>query len=530
MADISPAPIETMVEEPALTAEPIMSDDITPKAAQTNETLAKDADLEQSQDDIAAALASSLSIDEADITVHSSDTTEDLAEELAVSDKVETPDIIEVPTQVEEVAEEDAVFSPKSRIADHNDDSIAAKLRRIRAVVSKVEAEDSSDNFSEDEHAETLHADAAEPDENDDMPAANTPAQPLRARVIRMKRADFDEAVASGLLEAEPVDDDEEDDYEDSETFDASAPKTDANPNSDPESSNLSADDEAELMAELAEVEAEMHAGETTTSEAPDAEEESSVSNDRGQTLTQTSPEESADLSRILKETNDHLEEPEGNRRRRSIAHLRAAVAATEAEKKLSGGNNEKPDTSERYRDDLASVVLPKEAPNDSPRARRRARQEKAAPAPLKLVAEQRIDTDEPKESAPRGPVRPRRVSAVDRSEQSNDDARSAAPVSAEPTDAASFADFAETMGATKLPDLLEAAASYLSYVEGRDQFSRPMLMRLARQTTGDEFNREDGLRSFGQLLRQNKIEKISGGRFTVSDQISFKPQDRAAG
>jgi hypothetical protein len=45
-----------------------------------------------------------------------------------------------------------------------------------------------------------------------------------------------------------------------------------------------------------------------------------------------------------------------------------------------------------------------------------------------------------------------------------------------------------------------------------------------------DKVSREDGLRSFGQLLRQGKIEKISGGRFTVSDRISFKPEARAAG
>ena len=96
--------------------------------------------------------------------------------------------------------------------------------------------------------------------------------------------------------------------------------------------------------------------------------------------------------------------------------------------------------------------------------------------------------------------------------------------------DADMLARIAEELGATELPDLLEAAAAYLVYVEGRDQFSRPQLMTKVRMVQEENFSREDGLRSFGQLLRQGKIEKIAGGRFTVSDRISFKPDTRAVG
>ncbi len=86
-------------------------------------------------------------------------------------------------------------------------------------------------------------------------------------------------------------------------------------------------------------------------------------------------------------------------------------------------------------------------------------------------------------------------------------------------------------MGADTLPQLLEAAASYMSFVEGREQFSRPQLMTKVRQSGAQEdFSREDGLRSFGQLLRTGKISKIKGGRFTVSDDIGFQPDKRAAG
>jgi hypothetical protein len=44
------------------------------------------------------------------------------------------------------------------------------------------------------------------------------------------------------------------------------------------------------------------------------------------------------------------------------------------------------------------------------------------------------------------------------------------------------------------------------------------------------EFNREEGLRSFGQLLRQGKIIKIKRGQFEIADSTRFKPEARYAG
>ena len=143
-------------------------------------------------------------------------------------------------------------------------------------------------------------------------------------------------------------------------------------------------------------------------------------------------------------------------------------------------------------------------------------------PAPLKLVAEQRVDKTP--EQAPKPQiVRPRRVMLTDVQDEP------APQTMAE--DASSFAEFAEQAGVKNLSELMEAAAAYMSYVEGRQKFSRPQLMNKARQVEDYAFSREDGLRSFGQLLRQGKIEKLKGGRFTVADDlIGFKPANRAAG
>ena len=95
---------------------------------------------------------------------------------------------------------------------------------------------------------------------------------------------------------------------------------------------------------------------------------------------------------------------------------------------------------------------------------------------------------------------------------------------------AASFTEFADRVGAFELPEILEAAASYLAFIEGRDEFTRPQLMGKARQALADEFSREDGLRHFGRLLREGKLRKVAAGQFTVSDRINFRPEERIAG
>jgi hypothetical protein len=143
-------------------------------------------------------------------------------------------------------------------------------------------------------------------------------------------------------------------------------------------------------------------------------------------------------------------------------------------------------------------------------------RTERPRPAPLKLVAAQRIDLDDANnERSPAAPVVPRRVAA--RKEDNNAQA------------SGSFAEFAENMGATELPDLLEAAAAYTAFVEGADEFSRPQLLRRVRTVASGEFNREDGLRSFANLLREGRFTKVRNGRFQVADDSRYNPERRAS-
>ena len=95
-----------------------------------------------------------------------------------------------------------------------------------------------------------------------------------------------------------------------------------------------------------------------------------------------------------------------------------------------------------------------------------------------------------------------------------------------------SFAEFAENLGATKLPDALEAAAVYCAQVLQCPQFTRPQLMnQLSTLPGADGVSLEDCLRSFGELLRQGRIIRLRRGQFALTDSSPFlRDRDRIAG
>ncbi len=472
-----------------------------------------------------------------------------------------------------EVADDTSEPEVAEASSEDADDALWAEL----GISDDTTAEDDAEatewtSLSADDLGEgDAEAEPATADTEDDVTAeADAPAEPakprLRARVVKVKRAEFEAAVATGKLEEVEDDEDDpvaedtgsslsrneeeelarelaaikaelsddEDDWEDADEDDtaeaAPEPLRLDNPVNRPTrswDSDLD-DDLDELDAKAARASAALH-GEDSDA-ISEAVAESARENARKLVkmasparamLTETSVEDN-DTSRILDETNSQLEEPEGNRRRSAIAHLRAAVAATKADR-LLGRKSDDDDETDPYREDLATVVRPRRPQAGSGRTERPA-EPAPRPAPLQLVAEQRIgeDADPADIPAPASVVRPRRISSADIPEKP-------ATLRDPEAEATGFAAYAEEMGAHNLPDLLEAAAAYMSFVEGMDQFSRPQLMTTVRQAEIEETSREDRLRSFGQLLREGKIEKTRGGRFTASDRINFKP-DALAG
>lgn len=290
------------------------------------------------------------------------------------------------------------------------------------------------------------------------------------------------------------------------------------------------------------------------------------------------------DVDRLLKQADDEMSDADNQRRLASIQHLKAAVAATIADRRAGVSQ---PDSDQRegaYRADLAhSVVRPvrpvrplrpgarPEAPQDALSGPAVGDAAAARPAPLMLVSEQRIDRAPPRqETAPR-PQLVHGATAVAASSYLEDEdylesealsdafAEDSLPASlrmliadeaeagpADETldeaageafgidaddaaahenifsDSGDFLEFAERLGATELPELLEAAAAYAICVENREHFTRPFLMRrVISADPADVRSREDGLRSFGTLLREGRIEKVRRGQYAL-------PQDSA--
>ncbi|WP_045996564.1 hypothetical protein [Loktanella sp. S4079] len=228
-----------------------------------------------------------------------------------------------------------------------------------------------------------------------------------------------------------------------------------------------------------------------------DLQDEAAVETNRSKREELTDTPESA-MSRILMQTDEHLKEPEGRRHRDAFAQLKAAVAATEAAKQL-GDDAPTEDRDEAFREDLGAH----EAEIQS---------EVRESAPLRLVPSQRTESDDKPVDA--AAERLRKIASKKKTDTT--------------TGAGGFAEFAQQQGATELGDLLEAAAAYIAFVEGDDDFSRPQVMKKVQSATAQEITREDGLRSFGRLLRQSKIVKLNNGRFQVAENTRFRPDASA--
>ncbi|MEL6682298.1 MAG: hypothetical protein AAFQ09_06605, partial [Pseudomonadota bacterium] len=237
-------------------------------------------------------------------------------------------------------------------------------------------------------------------------------------------------------------------------------------------------------------------------------------------------------MTRIMSQTDEHLNEPEGRRHRDAFAQLKAAVAATEAARQLGDPGGEGRDKNEVFREDLGALDAeeaqgqPSESDEDldasadaetandtsGDEGPTEASDASNAPAPLKLVSSQIVEPG----SAPLDAASARLRQIAAQKETSG-------------VAKGGFAEFASEHGATELADLLEAAAAYIAFVEGETDFSRPQVMKKVQTASAEEFTREDGLRSFGRLLRQSRIIKLNNGRFQVAENTRFRPGEKAA-
>lgn len=361
--------------------------------------------------------------------------------------------------------------------------------------------------------------------------AAAEKLQRARARVIRIRRSGAED-------EAAPA---------------APAPAPEA---ADP-ASLLSPEAEAALQAELAALTAEF------ADEAPaDAPAAPAAAPAAAETPRRTIG--GVEEDRLLAKTNSAMAGEDNRRRRDAITHLKAAVAATEAERQISGaGLTPAQPRQEPYRADLRDVVRPKRPDSASERL-----------SPLVLVSEQRIDRTSPAASAatltvaasarpaaapqapvvqaPVVPVRPRRVSpgaapaarvataamadvitdAVasarirEDSLVAEDDAAMLPGTEGDENifaGADGFGDFAERLGARRVEELIEASAVYCATVLDRPEVPRPLLMSLVMELPGSGgATREDCLRAVGTLLRLGRLTQTGKRHFAVTDRSPY--------
>lgn len=442
--------------------------------------------------------------------------------------------LLDAPTSLDAQLEEDVIAEtdqpePEADIAA--DDALLASLGALigddvqtEAATPTEEPETAAlDIVSDPERFDAEEALADLPVAKDDTPAEITAvleevAEPApqrsekleraRARVIRIRRADGPAAAApvEAPVQAEPV------------------------VQASPAQSLLSDELEAALQAELAALEAEIAPAPAKAVIQPKAVAPKAEAEPR----KRLEPEAQDDaVSRLIAQTNSEMEGPETRRRQSAIAHLKAAVAATVAERQINGATGAKAQETraEPYRSDLDHAVRPRR-PGEAAAANAE------RPSPLVLVSEQRIDRPRPvvaaQPAAPAAPqiVRPRRVSPVQLAPQPVQ-TEAPAPVQ-EPvnvfteTQPKSFAEYAEDRGANGLESLLEAAALYRAEVLHEPQFSRSDLFEAVTSLPATaDVTLEDTLRSFGTLLRDGKIAKIRRGQFRLT---GLADQDRAAG
>ncbi|PYF10654.1 hypothetical protein C8J30_104133 [Rhodobacter viridis] len=231
------------------------------------------------------------------------------------------------------------------------------------------------------------------------------------------------------------------------------------------------------------------------------------------------------DLPRLLEKADAQMAGNENRRRISAIAHLKAAVAATVAERRVAGDGVEKDETAP-YRQDLTQAVRPRRPvlPSVGESHHQTAARPEVRPAPLVLVSEQRVDRAPAEAVAKAQAVRPRRISAASLAQDTASDSltEDEVEVPLSPEEASSFAEFAQSRSPQGLAELLEAAAAYTAQVEGRPHFSPPQIMSKVSAIGDGSFSREDRLRMFGTLLRQGKIAKVKRGQYAITEASRF--------
>jgi hypothetical protein len=240
--------------------------------------------------------------------------------------------------------------------------------------------------------------------------------------------------------------------------------------------------------------------------------------------------DDDAELGRLLAQTNSEMDVPEQRARWSAIAHLKAAVATTQADRELG----EDPlglsdDPADAYRQDLSKIVADQEDTEERPPL-------------LVLVSEQRIDRPAPVVAPSEEPLRPRRVAAgggvaaapstvlepVLLAATLEEDEEDEFADGGEFFDPSDFSEFAQRLGADDLSEVIQAAGVYAAMIECRPHFSPANLLRQIAAAPGlPGFAKEEGMQIFAELVKAGKIERVRQGQYVVTDDSEVMRQAR---
>lgn len=393
--------------------------------------------------------------------------------------------------------------TPKAQVSAAEDDDLEDDLNvfntaeidaDIAAALAAEEADDElmlADHAANDLGAETTDEPIAEETSEEDEGSEDD--------IVAAKAddADEEEAAFDDAQDDEDVDNsyvsDDEDDAE--AEYDEEPLLLTAKQAAEAEDDDYNDDDDFDLEAEVAKVEAEIAARQGNEFARPGL------------------PRHVEDaMSRIMSQTDQHLNQPENRRHRDAFAQLKAAVAATEAARQLGDKGADKRDPDEVYKDDLGAHDAMEKGEG------------KSIP-PLKLVKSQEVKPgagDRQTLQKPQTPA-PANPSSMEAASERLRKIATLKETEAQP-ETNDFAEFVASHGASDLTDQLEAAGAYICFIEGEDDFSRPQVMKMVQSASDSEISREDGLRSFGRLLRQARLIKLPNGRFQVADNTQYRP------
>ncbi len=508
---------EGVSEETAETEAPAAFDENVETVQDETPTFAEYEDEEMSSETL-AAFAEDLpeedetdEIDQSEISEEVEETSDEIAElEEDLSVEAMSDELVDDEPEMEDVAEisDDVSEEAFDDVDDVSDEDVAPEQKPRLDVLTLVNPINTSDE-DDDDLQNALEAELGDAEEEQPKP---------RVVVQHISRADLLANLSDEVA---------------SETADEASEDTEGVVDIEAElARELNAMDEFEEEAEEEDLaEEDMAALQSMLAESAQAEAEDARQARIQRRTEQPFEDGEAALARLMDETSKIEEDDEGSIRRASIAHLKAAVAANKADASIAEAAAAEDERElDQYREDLARVVRPG-------RARKREDGEKTnrpeafaeGAQPLVLVGEQRIEDADATAPADAASVQPRRISASELAMQEEENLSMPEPASTE--NGLSFADYADTMEASELPDLLEAAAAHTIYIEGMSSFTRPMLMRkMDTVNQNGEHTRETILRSFGTLLRQGKIIKNKDGNFVIAKTSRFTPEARYAG